>query len=82
MIKAKRIYEKPSEDDGLRILVDRLWPRGIRKDDARIDLWLKKIGPSNELRQWFGHDPGRWEEFKGRYFHELKGKEDLVETVF
>jgi len=71
-IYVKRIYEKPSGEDGFRILVDRLWPRGIKKENAKIDLWLKDIAPSNELRKWFGHKPEKWEEFKKMYFEELK----------
>ena len=62
----------PEKDDGFRILVDRLWPRGLTKEKASIDLWLKEIAPSTELRKWFGHDPEKWEEFKKRYLHELK----------
>ncbi|ARM76896.1 DUF488 domain-containing protein [Acidianus manzaensis] len=69
MIKIKRIYDPIEKDDGLRILVDRLWPRGVKKD--RIDLWLKEIAPSEELRKWFNHDPEKWEEFKKKYFEEL-----------
>jgi uncharacterized protein YeaO (DUF488 family) len=68
----KRIYAEPSENDGRRILVDRLWPRGLTKEKARIDLWLKDIAPSSELRKWFGHAPERWPEFKRRYAEELK----------
>lgn len=71
MIKLKRIYETPSDDDGFRVLVDRLWPRGIKKESAHIDLWLKNVAPSNELRKWFGHDPQKWLEFKQRYTKEL-----------
>ena len=67
----KRAYLPASADDGKRVLVDRLWPRGVRKADAAIDLWLKDIAPSAKLRQWFGHDPARWPEFKRRYFQEL-----------
>jgi len=78
LIKTKRIYEAPAADDGFRILVDRLWPRGMKKDGAPIDLWLKEIAPSEALRQWFGHDPARWAEFKKRYFAELRNKQDLV----
>ncbi len=63
-IQLKRVYEDPSEEDGTRILVDRLWPRGLTKEKARVDLWLKEIAPSNELRKWFAHDPGKWSEFK------------------
>ena len=77
-IRIKRAYEEPSEDDGTRILVDRLWPRGISKQNARIDFWPKQVAPSNELRKWYGHDPERWEEFKERYFAELEaGPEGL-----
>lgn len=68
----KRAYEEPGPRDGTRVLVDRLWPRGVSKDEADIDLWLKEIAPSDRLRKWFGHDPGRWEEFKKRYYRELE----------
>lgn len=81
MVKLKRIYDPPSADDGRRILVDRLWPRGVSKDDARTDEWLKEIAPSAELRKWFGHDPDRWEEFRKRYRDELKGHEELLERL-
>ena len=69
------------EDDGLRVLVDRLWPRGISKERARIDLWLKELAPSNELRRWYGHQPERWEGFKERYFRELNGVPEAVERL-
>lgn len=78
MIKLKRAYETPAKQDGLRILVERLWPRGVNKVDAEIDLWLKDLAPSSELRKWFGHDPQKWDEFKRRYFSELKVKGDLL----
>ena len=81
MVKTKRIYETPSGADGKRILVDRLWPRGVRKDKASIDEWLKEISPSDGLRKWFGHDPSRWEEFRKKYRAELRGKKDLVEKL-
>lgn len=68
----KRAYESPARDDGYRVLVDRLWPRGVSKANARIDLWLKEVAPSTGLRQWFGHDPGKWTGFKQRYRAELK----------
>ena len=71
-IKIKRVYEEPAQDDGMRILVDRLWPRGLTKQKAKIDLWLKDIAPSTELRKWFDHDPEKWEEFRKRYNEELK----------
>lgn len=77
-IKTKRIYDALAVDDGFRILVDRLWPRGLKKDGATFDLWLKEIAPSDALRQWFGHDPAKWAEFKKRYFAELRSKQDLV----
>jgi len=78
MIKIKRIYEAPLKDDGFRVLVDRLWPRGISKEKAKIDLWLKDIAPSDALRKWFGHKGERWEEFKKRYLKELKDKKELI----
>jgi uncharacterized protein YeaO (DUF488 family) len=80
MIKTERIYEA-TKGVGFRILVDRLWPRGLRKDEAGVDLWLKDIGPSNELRKWFGHDPARWDEFRERFFKELDSKNELVEQI-
>jgi uncharacterized protein YeaO (DUF488 family) len=80
-IKVKRIYDKPSKEDGLRIIVDRLWPRGVSKKDASIDIWIKDIAPSNELRKWFNHDPEKWDEFKIRYFSELDHKSELVKEV-
>lgn len=74
----KRVYEAPFQDDGKRILVDRLWPRGLTKAVAEIDFWAKKIAPSNELRRWYGHDPQKWSEFKSRYFAELDNNPDGV----
>ena len=71
-IKIKRVYEKPDEEDGIRILVDRLWPRGLTKENASVDLWLKDLAPSTELRKWFGHDPVKWKEFQKRYLLELE----------
>jgi uncharacterized protein YeaO (DUF488 family) len=81
MIKIKRIYDPPAVDDGHRILVDRLWPRGVAKATARIDEWLKELAPSNELRSWFGHDPSRWEEFRERYRAELAGQQPLLDRL-
>jgi uncharacterized protein YeaO (DUF488 family) len=78
MIKLKRVYDNPSREDGLRILVERLWPRGLTKKRAAVDLWLKDIAPSPELRQWFGHDPAKWREFQSRYRKELGEKKDAV----
>ena len=71
MVKLKRVYDEPSEDDGTRILIDRLWPRGLTKEKAHIGLWLKEVAPSNELRKWFAHDPEKWPEFQARYHAEL-----------
>ena len=78
MIRLKRAYEAASGSDGLRILVERLWPRGVSKAKARIDLWLKPLAPSTELRQWYGHDPARWPQFRKRYGAELKDRADVV----
>lgn len=72
MIKLKRVYELANKNDGYRVLVDRLWPRGLTKEKAQVDLWLKDIAPSTELRKWFGHDSSKWSEFKKRYHNELK----------
>ncbi len=80
MIKLKRAYEKPSRDDGLRILVERLWPRGLTKERAAIGLWLKDVAPSTGLRKWFGHDPARWEQFRKRYYAELE-KNDALKAL-
>src|SRR5499426_1685394 len=81
MIKLKRAYEKPVRDDGERILVERLWPRGLTKQEAKIDLWLKDVAPSAQLRRWFGHDPDKWDEFRKRYQKELKDKDDLIKLL-
>ncbi len=77
-INIKRVYEKSSKADGKRILVDRLWPRGLTKEKADIDLWLKDIAPTTELRKWFGHDPDKWKEFQKRYRLELKKNKEQV----
>lgn len=77
----KRVYEKPEMEDGVRILVDRLWPRGLTKEKACIDLWLKDIAPSTELRKWFGHDPSKWEEFKELYHRELEANVEQVSLL-
>ncbi|HWK87116.1 MAG TPA: DUF488 domain-containing protein [Xanthobacteraceae bacterium] len=77
----KRVYEKPAKGDGVRILVDRLWPRGVSKQKAAVDLWLKDIAPSADLRKWFGHDPERWTEFRRRYRAELKANKDAVKAL-
>jgi uncharacterized protein YeaO (DUF488 family) len=81
MLKIKRVYDLPSPEDGKRILVDRLWPRGIRKEDAAIDEWPKEIAPTAELRKWFGHDPAKYEKFKKRYAMELEDKADLIDRI-
>lgn len=81
MVRIKRIYEPASESDGYRILVDRLWPRGVSKESAVIDLWLKEIAPSTGLRKWFDHVPQRWRSFKTKYKQELEGNEVLVEKI-
>lgn len=80
-MKIKRVYEKSSKDDGIRILVDRLWPRGLTKERASIDLWLKDIAPSTELRKWYEHDLDKWKEFKIRYRYELKEKKEPVSIL-
>lgn len=81
MIKIKRVYEKAEKDNGTRVLVDRLWPRGLRREEARIDLWMKEVAPSNELRNWFSHEEERWPEFKSCYFEELKEKKELISQL-
>jgi uncharacterized protein YeaO (DUF488 family) len=77
-IHLKRAYEEPAESDGLRILVERLWPRGLSKERAAVDVWLKEVAPSPELRKWYGHDPAKWEEFQKRYRAELEANESAV----
>jgi uncharacterized protein YeaO (DUF488 family) len=77
----KRIYEPVAQSDGYRVLVDRLWPRGVIKANAKLDVWIKDIGPSTALRKWFGHDPERWDEFQSRYHAELREKTALLETI-
>lgn len=81
MINLKRVYANPSPKDGLRVLVERLWPRGLTKERAAVDLWLKEVAPSPELRKWFGHDPARWEQFQKRYRQELRQKKDAVQLL-
>ena len=79
--KIKRVYLQPGEEDGRRILVDRLWPRGLTKEKASVDLWLKEIAPSTELRKWFGHDPEKWKEFQTRYRAELQQNTEQVSLL-
>jgi uncharacterized protein YeaO (DUF488 family) len=80
-VRLKRVYAPAETADGVRILVDRLWPRGLRKSDAAIDRWLKELAPSTELRQWFGHEPRRWHEFRKRYRRELSGRDGILDEV-
>jgi uncharacterized protein YeaO (DUF488 family) len=80
-IKIKRAYESLSDTDGYRILVDRLWPRGISKEKAKVDFWPKELAPSTGLRHWYGHDSKKWLEFKSRYFAELDGNTELVNEL-
>lgn len=80
-ISIKRVYDEPAANDGMRVLVDRLWPRGLSKDEARVDLWLKAIAPSNDLRKWFQHDHEKWPEFKKRYFAELDANGEAVQAL-
>jgi uncharacterized protein YeaO (DUF488 family) len=75
-IRVKRAYEAPAPDDGARYLVDRLWPRGVKKDALRIESWVKDVAPGDQLRKWFSHDPAKWDEFRKRYFEELAAHEE------
>jgi len=81
MIQLKRVYEKPSRKDGIRILVDRLWPRGLTKARAAVSLWLKDVAPSTDLRKWFGHDPAKWKPFQVRYRKELRDRKDALKLL-
>lgn len=81
MIAIKRAYAPPSPDDGYRVLVDRIWPRGIRKTELVLDEWLKDAAPSTALRQWFGHDPAKWDEFCRRYYAELDGRPEVAAAL-
>ena len=80
-VQIRRAYDPPRRDDGYRVLVDRVWPRGVSKDDLNLDEWRKEIAPSTRLRQWFGHDPERWKHFQERYFAELEKKRDSVRDL-
>jgi len=80
-VRLKRAYESPSANDGTRVLVDRLWPRGVAKADAAVDVWLKDLAPSTALRKWFGHDPARWPEFRKRYAEELRQHPELFDQL-
>ena len=81
MIKIKRVYEEYSSDDGFRILIDRLWPRGVSKSNAHVDLWFKEIAPTDKLRKWFSHDPKKWESFKKKYIDELKENKSSLDKI-
>ena len=80
-IRLKRAYDAPADDDGARVLVERLWPRGVRKDDAALDDWLKEVAPSPELRKWYAHDTDRWDEFRARYLRELDERDEARAAV-
>lgn len=80
-IAIKRVYEKPEKSDGFRILVDRLWPRGLTKEKASVDLWLREIAPSTELRKWFNHDPEKWKEFQKKYAAEVKANKEAYDSL-
>jgi uncharacterized protein YeaO (DUF488 family) len=80
-LQTKRVYDPPADGDGTRILIDRIWPRGLTKERAAVDLWSKGIAPSTELHTWFGHDPGRWQEFRERYFAELQANPATAQSV-
>ena len=81
MIRTKRVYELPAEDDGTRFLVERLWPRGMKKESLHMDAWLKDVAPSDALRRWFGHDPAKWAEFRDRYFAELEAAPEAIQPI-
>jgi len=81
MIKIKRAYESSSKDDGFRILVDRIWPRGVSKEKANLNTWMKEIAPSSDLRKWFSHDLKKWKEFKNKYKKELEEKKDIIREI-
>jgi len=80
-VRVKRVYDVPSPNDGMRVLVDRLWPRGLKREGSKIDLWVKELAPSDRLRRWFGHDPGRWVEFQKRYRSELAKNAEHVASL-
>jgi uncharacterized protein YeaO (DUF488 family) len=81
MIKLKRVYEPAASGDGTRFLVERLWPRGVKKSALQMDAWLKEVAPSTELRQWFSHDPAKWSDFRARYFRELRANRGAIEPI-
>lgn len=81
VIKLKRVYEPPSDEDGYRVLVDRLWPRGLSEESAHVDLWLRRIAPTTELRKWYGHDVGKWPQFQERYRDEIANHGELLDLI-
>jgi uncharacterized protein YeaO (DUF488 family) len=81
MIRTRRVYDPPEPGDGTRFLVERLWPRGMKKEELAMDGWLKDAAPSDELRRWFSHDPAKWDEFRRRYYAELEGKPDVLQPL-
>jgi uncharacterized protein YeaO (DUF488 family) len=81
MIRTRRVYDPPEPGDGTRFLVERLWPRGMKKEELPLDGWLKDAAPSDELRRWFSHDPAKWDEFRRRYYAELEGKPDVLQPL-
>ncbi len=80
-IRVKRAYETPTKSDGYRVLVDRVWPRGVKKEQLKLDVWLKQLAPSTPLRKWFGHDSAKWDEFRKRYFRELAGHDEEIREL-
>ncbi|MBE0595640.1 MAG: DUF488 family protein [Desulfuromonadales bacterium] len=80
-IRIKRVYDPPQAADGCRILVDRIWPRGVKKEEAKVTQWAKDLAPSDQLRRWYGHDPERWDEFRQRYFRELETRQEAVDNL-
>lgn len=81
VVRLKRAYERPAASDGYRVLIDRLWPRGVKREDSRLDEWARELAPSGELRRWFGHDPERFDEFRRRYTAELAGQEEKLREL-
>jgi uncharacterized protein YeaO (DUF488 family) len=81
MIRIKRVYEEPARSDGTRLLVDRVWPRGMKKEALWLDEWVKEVAPSHDLRKWFGHTPKRWKEFRQRYFAELRSRPETWQSI-
>lgn len=80
-LQVRRVYDPPARSDGCRVLVDRIWPRGLSKEAAKLDAWIKELAPSTELRKWFAHEPSKWDSFKRKYFRELDGREEALEQL-